>query len=98
MHIEAEYLLRSLYKNHNITPPRLDTLASDWYAAIVLRNSALIVPPVMASSGLLLIATLIAHQGSGVTRQDLQKYVDHYTNDDYSYKIGNNRYNEYKEG
>jgi hypothetical protein len=84
MHIEAEYLLRSLYKNHNITPPCLDTLAINWYAVIVLRNSALIGLPDMASSGLLLIATLIAHKGSGVTRQDLQMYVDHYMNDDHN--------------
>jgi hypothetical protein len=98
MHLEAEYLLRSLFKIHNITPPRLDTFAANWQAAIVLRNNALIGPPEMASSGLLLNATLLARPGSGVTTHDFQKYIDHYAIDDQNYKIGNNRHDDYKEG
>jgi hypothetical protein len=98
MHIEAEYLLRSLYKIHKITPPCLDMLANDWQAAVVLRNHILIGPTDLASSGLLLIATMSAQPGTGVSRHELKKYVDHYTVDDHNYRIGNQRYNDYKEG
>jgi hypothetical protein len=98
MHLEAEYLLQSLFTIHNIPPPRLDTLAENSQAAIVLRNNAVIGPPEMASSGLLLVATLLARPDSGVTTHDFQKYVDHYAIDDLNYRIGNNRHNDYKEG